>query len=148
VAVDEYAELNCFDISKVYNIDISEFWRIISEDERFWIDLKPFDWAYDLLKFLKDLGYDITIVSSPSQDYKCVSQKLEWLDKHFNIKSNDVFLGSKKYLMAGNGILIDDYYKNTDKFIANGGKAILIPSNWNDKDISFDKIKNIILNNL
>ena len=147
ITIEEYISVGGFDISKVYDISVSKFWHIIDNEKNFWLNLKPFDWSIDLLRFLKELG-EVTIVTSPSQDYKCVSQKLEWLDKYLRVKSNDVFLGSKKYLMAGNGILIDDYHKNTEKFILNGGKAILIPSNWNTTDLSFEKVKQTILNNL
>lgn len=147
ITVQDYVRYGKFDISQVYSIDLFQFWNIIDKEDNFWLNLKPYDWSSDLLRFLREMG-EVTIVTSPSQDYKCVSQKLEWLDKYLNIKSNDVFLGSKKYLMAGNGILIDDYYKNTDKFISNGGKAILIPSNWNTEDLSFEKVKQTILNNL
>lgn len=63
-----------------------------------------------------------------------------------NIGSDKVFLGSRKYLMAGNGILIDDYYKNVENFKSAGGEAILIPSTWNTNGLTFERIKNTILN--
>ena len=147
VTVKEYVKYGAFDMAEFYGISNTRFWNIIDSEENFWLNLRPFDWAVDLLKLLRGLG-DVTIVTSPSQDYSCISQKLEWLDKYLGIKSNDVFLGSKKYLMAGNGILIDDYSRNTEKFVAHGGKAILVPSNWNTSDLTFDKVKQTILNNL
>ena len=58
------------------------------------------------------------------------------------------FLGAKKHLMAGNGILIDDSPANVNKFRQYGGHAILVPSNWNTSNLSFEHIKQIILNNL
>lgn len=146
--LDEYVKYNLgWNIEKAYNISVSDFWKIINEEENFWINLKPFPWAVDLIKFLRQIG-EITIVTTPSLDPDCARQKLEYLYKHFRIKSDDVFLGAKKYLMAGNGILIDDSPSNINKFKYHGGHAILIPSNWNTLNLNFEQVKQTILNYL
>jgi len=147
ITLEEYIKTGGWDIAKVYGISTSQFWSHIDNEKNFWLNLEPFPWIKELLEFLRELG-EVTIVTSPSQDYSCASQKLEWLDRYLKIKSYDVFLGSKKHLMSGNGILIDDYSKNTEKFKLHGGQAILVPSNWNDPDLSFEKVKQTILNNL
>ena len=148
VTIEEYVDKQLgFNIEQIYGISINEFWQIINNEPIFWLKLKPFAWAQELVKFLREMG-DVTIVTTPSLDPECAKQKLQWLDAYLNIKSSDVFLGAKKYLMAGNGILIDDYHKNVEKFQQNNGKAILIPSNWNTKDLNFDLVKQTILNNL
>ena len=46
--------------------------------------------------------------------------------------------------MAGNGILIDDYSGNVDKFKNAGGDAILIPSDWNTVDLTYEKVLDAI----
>lgn len=136
-----------WNIQDVYEISVNEFWSIIDSKPFFWLKLKPFPWAKLLVDFLRKIG-DVTIVTTPSLDPECAKQKLQWLDSCLNIKSNDVFIGSKKYLMAGNGTLIDDAPNNVNKFIEYGGKAILVPSNWNTRDLNFNLVKQTILDNL
>jgi 5'(3')-deoxyribonucleotidase len=136
--VEDYVKYGKFSINEFYGISISEFWDTLSL-EWFWEDLKPFEWTYKLYDGLCQLG-DVTIVTSPSLDPNCAKEKLMWLRRCLGVKSTDVFIGSKKYLMAGNGILIDDYYSNVDKFKSNGGKAVLVPSNWNTPNLTFDMV--------
>ena len=148
ISTEEYVDKHYgWSIQEAYNITDSEFWSFIEQEPLFWLDLRPFPWAKELVDFLRLMG-DVTIVTSPSLDPDCVKQKLQWLRRHLNIESNDVFLGSKKYLMAGNGILIDDFPKNVEKFQYHGGKAILVPSNWNTNNLTFEEVKQTILNNL
>jgi len=119
-------------------------WEAIEETPDFWLDLDRLPWAVELFDYVNTLG-DVTIVTSPSLDPDCARQKLEWI-KFFDVKSNNVFIGSKKYLMAGNGILIDDWSVNCDKFTDNGGHAINIPSNWNTNNLEWCDIKKVIDN--
>lgn len=148
VTLDRYVEdFGEWGIQNYYNLSTEQFWDIINNEKDFWLNLKPFYWSKSLLKFLRKTG-DVTVVTTPSLDPDCAKQKLQWLEKYLDIKSNDVFLGSKKYLMAGNGILIDDYPKNVQKFYENKGQAILVPSNWNTLNLTFEQVKQTILNNL
>lgn len=143
--VEQYARnFGEFGIDKFYGITTQEFWDTITETENFWYNLQPFPWAKELYDYLKIIG-NVTIVTSPSLDPDCAKQKLMWLKHHLNIDSTDVFIGSKKHLMAGNGLLIDDYKKNVMDFMNNGGDAIIVPSNWNSiiltKELVFDTIE-------
>jgi len=126
-----------------YGITVEQFWEPIDDEFNFWMNLEPMPWATKLYTALAAIG-DVTIVTMPGADPDCGRQKLQWLDYHLGIKHDEVFLGARKYLMAGNGVLIDDYHKNTDAFIENGGQAILIPSTWNKFDTSFEEIWDII----
>lgn len=139
---DKFGQWGTYDF---YGISKAEFWQSIEETPDFWYNLKPMPWYKELYSFLSEMG-DITIITSPSLDPSCAMQKLQWLDNYMNIKSDAVFMGSRKYLMAGNGILIDDYSENVNKFRLAGGEAILIPSNWNTNGLTFERIKNTILN--
>lgn len=144
--IEEYAEKFAqWETYDWYGISITDFWNSISITPFFWIDLEPMPWYKELYGLLSEMG-DVTILTSPSLDPLCAMQKLQWLKKYLNIGSDAVFMGSRKYLMAGNGILIDDYYKNVDKFRLAGGEAILVPSNWNTNGLTFERIKNTILN--
>jgi 5'(3')-deoxyribonucleotidase len=124
---------------------VQEFWDSIHSTPDFWYNLKPMPWYKELYEFLSERG-DVTILTTPSLDPSCAMQKLEWLNNYLGIKSDAVLMGARKYLLAGNGTLIDDYHVNVEKFRAIGGKAILIPSNWNTNELTFEKIKTTILN--
>jgi 5'(3')-deoxyribonucleotidase len=126
-----------------YGITVEQFWKPIDDEHNFWMNLEPMPWATKLYTALSAIG-DVTIVTTPSLDPDCAKQKLQWLNYHLGIDSTQVFLGARKYLMAGNGILIDDYIKNVSAFQDNGGQAILIPSTWNKFDTSFEEIWDII----
>ena len=149
ISTKSYArEVSHYDVAKFFGITNSELWGdFIAKEEDFWLRMPAFPWAQQLYNLLLDRG-EVTIVTTPVHDYKCSVQKLQWLKKVLGISQEDVFLGSKKYLMAGNGILIDDYPKNIDSFRAHGGQAILVPSNWNTVEVSFELVKNTIINHL
>lgn len=142
--VEDYADnFGKFGIHIFYGISNKEFWQILKEEKDFWLNLKPYPWTTELYKDLSEYG-NITIVTTPSEiDYTCATQKLAWLNKYLSISSKDVFIGSKKYLMAGNGILIDDFEKNINDFRIAGGDAICIPANWNMSFIDYETLKSL-----
>jgi 5'(3')-deoxyribonucleotidase len=144
VTLEQYAkEFGQWGTYDYYGITVAEFWAPINDKLNFWMDLEPMPWAKKLFLALSAIG-DVTVVTAPSQDPDCARQKLQWLNLHLGIKPEQVFLGHRKYLMAGNGILIDDYHKNVDTFREAGGQAILIPSTWNKYDVTFEEIWDII----
>jgi 5'(3')-deoxyribonucleotidase len=124
---------------KHYGYTVNDVFKLIEKKENFWFDLDPFPWAKDLYKYLSSIG-DVTIVTTPIEDPDCARQKLAWLKYHLGITSKDVIIGGKKYLLAGNGILIDDWSNNVDKFKEAGGKAILVPSNWNSVLLNLEMV--------
>ena len=148
VTLEEYAtKFGQWGTYDYYGITIAQFWHSIETTTNFWNELEPMPWYRELYAMLSELG-DVTIVTSPSLDPDCAADKLRWLNRHMNITPDKVFIGSRKYLMAGNGILIDDYQKNVESFKTNGGKAILIPSTWNTVGLTFERVKNTILTSL
>ena len=76
------------------------------------------------------------ILSKKNYSYLIITPKITQV--------SDVHQDYYKYLMAGNGILIDDWMENVVKFRSVGGEAILLPSNWNALDLNFADIKTII----
>ena len=134
--VDQYGK---WGINDFYNIPIDEMWKAIENDKTFWHCLDPISYAQELYSLLSDYG-NITIVTSPSMCRESATHKLAWLALYFSISPKDVFIGSKKHLMAGNGILIDDWKENCDSFNKNGGFSILVPSEWNTKNLTLDMV--------
>jgi 5'(3')-deoxyribonucleotidase len=146
VTLEQYVkEFGQWGIPDYYGITTSQFWKAIHSTPNFWINLKPIPWYKDLYDFLKEMG-EVTILTAPSEDPVCVKEKLEWLRQYLGIKNDAVFIGSRKYLMAGNGLLIDDYQKNVENFKKEGGDAVLIPSTWNTNGLTFNRVVNTILN--
>lgn len=144
ITLEQYArEFGQWGTYDYYGITMYEFWKSIDNTPNFWLNLKPTPWCFKLYEYLFSLG-EVTILTAPNTDPNCVVQKLQWLKLHLDLDSSSVMLGSRKYLMAGNGILIDDYSKNTDAFTAAGGKSILIPSSWNTNNLTFDDILKVI----
>jgi 5'(3')-deoxyribonucleotidase len=144
VTKDEYIDKEFgWKMHKAFDIDEGEFWEIIDDDITFWENIKPLPWAVELYEYLTTIG-EVTIVSSPSKDPNCWAAKVWWLENYLGITSKDIILGSKKYLLAGNGVLIDDSPSNIEKFKAAGGKGILVPATWNTKGLTFEQIKEVI----
>ena len=135
-----------WDMWRPYGIDCDTFVRLIDETPNFWIDIPPYPWAKELYDYCMEIGEgNVTICTTPFHDPACSSQKQEWLSKHLGINSSSVMLGSRKYLMAKPGnVLVDDYNKNINRFIKEGGDGALVPSSWNTHNVSFQMIKNAI----
>jgi 5'(3')-deoxyribonucleotidase len=148
VPIEEYAtKFGKYEMSEYYGISISDFWKAIENTYHFWLGLNPLPWAVQLYEELSKIG-EVTIITSPSEDPNCAKEKLQWLKLHLGIKPKSAFIGSRKHLMAGNGILIDDSIMNVQAFRENGGEAILVPSNWNTVDLTYEKVLNVILDRL
>jgi 5'(3')-deoxyribonucleotidase len=143
-----------FDMEKLYKISVSDFWKALEDENKyfgadhFWNSIGPFPWSRQLITELRKIA-PVIICSAPNKNPQCVAQKMQWLKRYLNIESPDVAFVKKKYLLAKPGnVLIDDYHVNIDKFRKHGGEAILIPSNWNTLDLSFDKVWEAISNQL
>lgn len=92
---------------------------------------KDFDKALNLMKILTEMGIDVEILSSctnqPESD-DILIQKKEWLEKHLPYKFVSHFPkgGLNKYLWANeNTVLIDDLPRNINEFRKHKGHAIL-----------------------
>jgi 5'(3')-deoxyribonucleotidase len=148
ITIDQYVkEFGQWGTYDYYGITVQQFWTAIHSTPDFWFNLKPIPWYDQIYKLLSGIG-DVTIVTAPSEDPDCAKQKLLWLRKHLDIGPDKVFLGTRKYLMAGNGILIDDYQKNVESFKLAGGQAILIPSTWNTPNLTWERVCNTILSTM
>lgn len=113
-----------------------QFWEPL-KGVSFWENLEPYPWAVEFYSKLKEMG-DVTICTSPNADEECIIGKYRWAKRILGAKVKDFMVGGKKFLMAGNGILIDDYIENVNKFRGAGGTAILFKQPWNSGNISYD----------
>jgi 5'(3')-deoxyribonucleotidase len=142
VEMSEYRQTGSFDMAKFFGITKDQFWQCVEDTNYFWDNIPAYPWAKQLYEFLSEFA-PVTIASNPSHGVSCVYGKVNWLkyniDKNFN-QDNCIF-GAKKYLMAKpDTLLIDDFQKNCGEFIAAGGQAVCVPSNWNTEGLDYNKI--------
>ena len=121
-----------FFIYDVMGIEKDEFWgAVAAAGERFWVDLKEYEWFAEMLKSLQAIG-DVTFLSSGTYSPWSLSGKLKWLQTRFGTAFQDyIFTASKHLLANSHSILIDDYEENVTGFQRHGGKAVLFPQIWN-----------------
>lgn len=144
ITLEEYADFGGWNMWEPYNCTEDDFWRVINSHENLYAEIKAYPWVKELYSKLYELG-EITIVTAPSfHGFNCASQKLYWLKEHLGIDAGQVFIGYRKRLLAGNGILIDDNANNVNDFIANGGQAILVPATWNTNGLTFEMVWDVI----
>lgn len=127
---------------QTFGLTDEEMWAFTRE-EGWWTNLPEYGWANRLFTELECRG-EVIFCTSPSLDWKCPGEKIQWLRNHgfMSHKKNNFQIGPRKELMAGSGaILIDDYDVNVSKFRENGGRAILFPQPWNEnRSVKEDRV--------
>ena len=127
----EPEKITQFSMAELWGLSVPEFWKPLV-GQQFWADMEPYPWASELLAALREIA-PVTICTAPSIDYHCCGAKREWLHQHFGIKSSDVVLANKKWLLAApNHLLIDDSDRKVKQFKNAGGRAIIFPQPWNE----------------
>lgn len=124
-----------FDVTKVFEIETSEFWRRIEEaGSAYWEGLLMYPGAQTFYRDICDLGVPVIFASSPGLMPSACAGKVNWLRAFHggDIPYGSYMLGSRKSLMAHpDVILIDDYDKNVKAFTQAGGHAVRVPRPWN-----------------
>lgn len=90
------------------------------------------EWLLD--KAVDLVGKDeIYLATSPTKDPQAHADKLHWMwDNLPNWIHRQYFMTPRKWLLGKLGvILFDDNSENCEKFIAEGGDALLVPRPWN-----------------
>ncbi len=148
IPVSEYIEYGKFDMAALFGITNTEFWQCVEgHDQYFWDNLPTYSWSKSLYDFLSRFA-PVTIASSPSDGAYCIWGKTKWLKERIDplITAGDCVFTKKKYLLANKeSLLIDDLQKNCDEFIAAGGNAVCVPSNWNKKDLCYNDVLEAIM---
>lgn len=95
---------------------------------KFWLSLKPFPWAKELLAACDDY----VVCTAPVQNWECYGAKARWLHEKLGVPYTRMMIGKKKWLMASQkNLLIDDSPKNCEYFENSGGRSILFPQPYN-----------------
>lgn len=133
VYADNPAALGVFDIETLWGVTAQEFWKPTRRDG-FWEGLEKFENADGLVEMLSNhFGVEnICILSSPSEDYRCIPEKKAWIKKHYPQLAKNMLFGSAKEFLAGaRRFLVDDRDKNIDDFREHGGIGLIYPQLWN-----------------
>lgn len=124
-------------LSRALGLDpmpLSDFWRPIhSQGEKFWKDIKPKPWIYDLITLVSYFDEEFLIVSAPSHCPTSRSGKFDWVKYHLgsNLAERLVLLGRKDLLANPYTVLIDDRDSNVRSFRRRGGLGVLFPAHGN-----------------
>jgi 5'(3')-deoxyribonucleotidase len=125
-------EILSWDFWIEWGMEPEEFWAPLATRD-FWLGLRPYRWAGELLAGLREIG-EVTVCTAPMHlnTEVCIGAKLDWLESYFGIRPESVMVGRKKHLMAGKDrILIDDSDENVYQFWRMGGSAVVFPQPWN-----------------
>lgn len=115
-------------VCKLYGISKTYFWE--RQDKEFWVGLKMFPWARELIDLLP--YRKVCILTSPTLTSAGYNQA--WIKKYLPEFFNDkkYLIGPAKHFCADKySVLIDDSDKNIDMFAYYGGHTILFPQLWN-----------------
>lgn len=120
--------------------DVDRVLKKIRKTPNFFTSLDAFPQINTLLRGIKNLGGEFSILSSPLNDYTgdCAAEKKAWLDEHLIDDPENVIITHDKPQYAKGNILIDDYGFNCRKWEEAGGFAIKYQA-------SEDKVADVLL---
>ncbi len=125
-----YESITDFNIFKAWNQPErwKDFTKYISEPGKV-LGMKPFNGAVEFVNELRKFG-EVIIATSPFKSPNWIPERLEWLEKHFGFKHDEVCVWSKKHLIRAD-VLIDDAFHNVLEF---PGKSLLLNHPWNQAE--------------
>jgi len=123
-------------ITQTSTVSDQPMWDAIRDTDHFYRKLYPVEGAVDMVKELVSrFGDKVEILSAVPKPHRGIAtakeDKLEWVAEYYPeiTKINIVYRAEKKNFCEGpDCILIDDFDKNVNEWIENGGTAILFES--------------------
>lgn len=141
-----------FDVDKIWGMTPTEFWRPM--DREWWESLQPTEEAELIVAWASIAvgGANVAICTSPSRNEGCYDGKVTWVAKYFPqflVGKRRVFaMPAKEFCASPDRLLIDDYDKNIESFVEEGGQGYLFPRPWNsrhyEQDIAMHHLKSVI----
>jgi 5'(3')-deoxyribonucleotidase len=127
------------------NMEPKHFWESIHE--QWWLNLPMYHGAKHFISVLETIG-SVTLATAHVSPH-CAAAKYRWISRYLPKYVRNTFVGDPKHMLAEpNAILIDDRDKNCTDFIAEGGKAILVPRPWNARGYYEGHVFELVLNQL
>ena len=115
------------------NWSATKFWTSITRD--MWENLIPSGICNLLLNKLEQIAdrKSICLLTSPTLDPEAAAGKMVWIREKLPAWLHRQFLigPAKEFCAHPGAVLIDDSDQNIEKFVAAGGRGILVPRPWN-----------------
>lgn len=100
--------------------------------ESFWRELKWMPDGRAILALAEWTG-DVYFLTDPTFSDQSYLGKIQWVELNCPRYKKRTILCAQKELLAGNGVLVDDFDENVNAFNLAGGAAILMPRPWNSR---------------
>jgi 5'(3')-deoxyribonucleotidase len=130
-----------FNMEKVWNISMEEFWSPLNFDG-FWLNLQKLPDADRIINLACALfgTKNVCLLTAPSQDHHCIPEKQAWVQKYYpELKNNMLFGSAKRFLAGEDRVLVDDRDENICNFINHGGNGVLVPQLWNRGFLDYNR---------
>lgn len=122
-------------LTTFWGMDQDKFWRGIAKaGDLFWQNLPRTPEAKAIVNLCcSRVGVEnVAILTSPTRDPGCIEGKRAWMVQNFpELAGRMIFTTSKEFLACPQNILVDDQDNNFSRFIAAGGRAVMVPRMWN-----------------
>jgi hypothetical protein len=109
---------NCGDrsIHKKLGMDWWNLWGKLPQS--FWESIPKMEWCDELIEISLELyPKKVFLLTSPIPDGKCSAGKQLWVNKNLKGFKTELIIAHRKWACVGpDGLLIDDSYKNEEKF--------------------------------
>lgn len=95
---------------------------------------EPIPGAIESLEKLRELGFEIHIITKPVHSKTCYYEKVQWMKKYLpwiNLDKNFHTTGNKGLMSKEDRILVDDNSINLNEFRVNNGVGITLDYGWN-----------------
>ena len=138
---------NKFDYFEDWGLTAEEFWAPIdAQGPEWWKNITFYPWAEDLLDIIARYASDFVVATACSKNAYSSQGKVQAIQAYFGEDFRKYFITPCKHYLAKPGrVLIDDYEKNTQKFLENDGNAILFPRPWNEnRDLANDPLPYVV----
>lgn len=110
------------------------FWPPIHATPGFWEEMQPFPWVHELIDLAKQYAgpHGVAILTGPVSGTEVERKaKMNWLAEQ-RVYLEVKFEKHKGTLAKPNTLLIDDWERQVNAYIAGGGEAWLVPQPWNE----------------
>ena len=111
-----------------------DFWLRIEGCPGFWEGLETLPWADEVVDLVAGLvGDNWRVVTAPSRDVDCYTQKVRWLKRKFGWRFDRFHVTPHKHDLAKPGVvLVDDRESNVASFTGGtGAEGVLFPTYHN-----------------
>jgi len=118
-------------------LDEMGVWDMLGSNIDWWENLLPYEWKDDLINACENIATTYILTAPSKTATGSVTGKLLWIREHCPkmFKESRFIITNQKHLLANSSsLLIDDTSRKVEKFIINGGSAILFPQMYNTKE--------------